>query len=75
MTPAILSGPVEHLITTEKTKYIVNTNRHFTTGLTEAQYRRIQQELAAWQSQPGNCYNLDSWNCVHIVGDRGYCRF
>lgn len=68
VTPAILSGPVEHLITTEKAKYIASTNRHFTIELTDAQHRRIQQEVAAWRSQPGKYYDLDSRNCIHFVG-------
>lgn len=68
VTPAILSGPVEHLITTEKAKYIASTNRHFTVQLTDAQYRRIQQEVAAWRSQPGRYYDLEKRNCIHFVG-------
>jgi hypothetical protein len=68
VTPAILSGPVEHLITTEKAKYVASTNRHFTIELTGSQYRRIQQEVAAWRGQPGKYYDLDNRNCIHFVG-------
>jgi hypothetical protein len=68
VTPAILSGPVELLITTETAKYIASTNRHPTSELTDAQYHRIQQEVADWRSQPGKYNDLKNRNCIHFVG-------
>lgn len=65
---AVLSGPVEHMILTEKEKSIRNTNRHFTMTLTDAQYRRIVAEVRAWQTAPGKYYDLESRNCIHFVG-------
>jgi hypothetical protein len=68
LTPAILTGPVQHEVMVEKSKYITRTNRHFTVRLTDAQYHRIEEEVAAWRNQPGKYYDLNSRNCIHFVG-------
>lgn len=68
VTPAILSGPVEHEVTVEKAKYIKSTNRHFTIPISDAQYWRIRQEVDAWRNAPGKYYDLDTRNCIHFVG-------
>ena len=68
VTPAILSGPVEHMILAEKPKTIKKTNRHFSVTLTDAQYRRVVNEVRAWRDAPGKYYNLDTRNCIHFVG-------
>ncbi len=68
VTPAILSGPVVHDVTVEKSKYIASTNRHFTIPLSDAQYWRIRQEVDAWRDAPGKYYDLDTRNCIHFVG-------
>ena len=68
VTPAVLSGPVEHEISVEKAKYITSTNRHFTIPISDAQYWRIREEVAAWRDHPGKYYDLDKRNCIHFVG-------
>ena len=68
VSPAILSGPVFHDVTTEKAKYIDKTNRHFSIALTDRQYREIVVEVARWRDAPGKFYDLDTRNCIHFVG-------
>jgi hypothetical protein len=68
VTPAVLSGPVEQDISTEKPKYIASTNRHFTIPISDAQYWRIREEVDAWRNHPGKYYDLDKRNCIHFVG-------
>ena len=67
-SPAVLNGPVEHVVMTEKAKYIKTTNRHFTVELTDAEYRRVVDEVARWRDAPGKFYDLDTRNCIHFVG-------
>jgi hypothetical protein len=66
--PSVLTGPVEHIIMTEKPKWITRTNRHFSIPLTDEQYRRLRREVFAWRDQPGKYYDLDTRNCIHFVG-------
>ena len=68
VSPAILTGPVEHSIMVEKPKYIDSTNRHFTMTISDDQYFAIKRELEAWRSAPGKFYDLDTRNCIHFVG-------
>lgn len=67
-TPAILKGPVEHTVISEKPKTIPKTNRHFTLTISDAQYARIKREIEAWRSAPGKYYDLETRNCIHFVG-------
>ena len=66
--PSVLMGPVKHGMYTEKDKYIRRTNRHFTVTVSDATYRRMKQEVAAWRDAPGKYYDLDTRNCLHFVG-------
>ncbi|MBT2133376.1 hypothetical protein KK137_03420 [Croceibacterium sp. LX-88] len=66
--PSILAGPVEHMIYIEKEKYIRSTNAHFSIVVSDATYRRMKQEVAAWRDAPGKFYDLDTRNCIHFVG-------
>ncbi len=68
-TPAVLRGPVEHMILVEKPKMIRKTNRHFSITLTDDQYRAIKAMIAEWRDQPGKYYDLDTRNCIHFVGE------
>lgn len=68
ISPAILSGPVEHEVVGEKDKYVRSTNRHFTLTITDEQYRQITAEVKKWQNAPGKYYDLDTRNCIHFVG-------
>ena len=68
ITPAILAGPVVHEVYSEKPRYIRSTNRHFTISVSDATYRRMMQEVAAWRDAPGKYYDLDTRNCIHFVG-------
>lgn len=68
VSPAVLAGPVEHLVYSEKDKYIESTNRHFTVTVSDATYHRMMQEVAAWRDAPGKYYDLDTRNCIHFVG-------
>ena len=66
--PAILNGPVEHLIWVEEAKWIGKTNRHFTLTVDDATYRKMRAEVEAWRNAPGKYYDLDTRNCIHFVG-------
>lgn len=66
--PNVLMGPVAHGVYTEKPRYIRSTNRHFTITVSDATYRRMKQEVAAWRDAPGKYYDLDTRNCIHFVG-------
>ena len=66
--PAVLAGPVAHGVYTEKPRYIRTTNRHFTITVSDATYRRMKAEVAAWRDAPGKYYDLDTRNCIHFVG-------
>lgn len=68
VSPAILSGPVLHDISIEKSKYLKSTNVHFTVTISDAQYRRIVAEMRKWRDAPGKYYDLDTRNCIHFVG-------
>ena len=69
VSPAILAGPVEHIVMTEKPKYVTTiTNRHFTVPVSDATYWRIREEVAQWRDAPGKQYRLDEHNCIHFVG-------
>jgi hypothetical protein len=68
VSPAILSGPVEHTVLAEEPKFIRTTNRHFSLTLTDAQYYRLIAEVRAWATAPGKYYDLDRRNCIHFVG-------
>lgn len=63
-----LSGDCPGVIQVEKEKYIASTNTHFTLPISDAQYRAIIAEVAAWRDAPGQKrYRLDHHNCVHFV--------
>ena len=68
VTPAILTGPVEHMVLAQTEPNVKNTNRHFNLTLTDRQYRRIVAEVRAWQNAPGKYYDLEKRNCIHFVG-------
>lgn len=68
VSPAILSGPVEAIVMTEKPKYVTTTNRHFIVPISDATYWAIRAEVARWRDAPGKQYRLDEHNCIHFVG-------
>lgn len=68
VSPAVLAGPVEHIVMTEKPKYVTSTNRHFTVPISDATYWAIRAEVAKWRDAPGKQYRLDDNSCVHFVG-------
>ena len=70
-TPAVLRGPVEHIVMTEKEKWLTKTNRHFTLQMTDAQYRKVKKLVSEWRNAPGKFYDLDTRNCIHFVGEIG----
>ena len=67
-SPAIFSGPVQHMMLTEEDKYLKSTNTHFTITVSDATYRRMKAEVIAWRDAPGKYYDLDTRNCIHFVG-------
>ena len=69
VTPAILSGPVEHMVLAETEKNIKKTNRHFSMTLTDREYERVIALVASWQHAPGRFYDLEKRNCIHFVGE------
>ncbi|MDY7096747.1 MAG: hypothetical protein SXU28_01280 [Pseudomonadota bacterium] len=68
VTPAILSGPVKHMVLAESEKNVRKTNRHFSITITDAQYHAITAEVLRWKNQPGKYYDLEKRNCIHFVG-------
>jgi len=66
--PAVLMGPVTHMIYTEDERYIRSTNRHFSLTVSDATYQRMKQEVVAWRDAPGKDYDLETRNCIHFVG-------
>ncbi|MGI8943603.1 MAG: hypothetical protein ACR2FJ_05100 [Qipengyuania sp.] len=70
-TPAVLRGPVEHVVMTEKPKWIGRTNRHFTVSLSDAEYRKVKAMVEKWRNAPGKYYDLETRNCIHFVGEIG----
>ena len=68
ISPAILTGPVKHIIMTEKDKWLTKTNRHFTVTIDDAKYWQVRKEVARWRDAPGKYYDLGSRNCIHFVG-------
>ena len=69
VSPAILSGPVEHMILAESAKNIAKTNRHFSITLTDAEYVRVLKLVQSWMDAPGKFYDLENRNCIHFVGE------
>ena len=69
VTPAILSGPVEHMVLSETEKTVAKTNRHFTLPITDEEYRRVIALVISWQEAPGKFYDLEKRNCIHFVGE------
>ncbi|MEO0062088.1 MAG: hypothetical protein RLZZ08_648 [Pseudomonadota bacterium] len=67
-SPAVLAGPVAHMIYIEKPKWVQATNRHFSVTVSDATYHRLRAEVAAWQNAPGKYYDLNHRNCIHFVG-------
>lgn len=66
--PNVLMGHTQHIVMTEKPKYIRTTNRHFTLTVSDDTYRRMKAEVIAWRDAPGKFYHLDTRNCIHFVG-------
>ena len=67
-SPAVLRGPVEHIVMTEEEKWLDETNRHFTVTVSDAKYRAMRTEIERWRNAPGKYYDLDTRNCIHFVG-------
>ena len=67
-SPAVLAGPVAHMIYIEEPKWIGKTNRHFTVTVDDATYRTMRAEVETWRTHPGKFYDLDTNNCIHFVG-------
>lgn len=70
-SPAVLSGPVEHMILAESEKNIRRTNRHFSITLSDAEYVRVLKLVQSWMDAPGKFYDLEKRNCIHFVGEIG----
>jgi len=66
--PNVLMGPTDHIVMSEKARYVRTTNRHFTLTVSDATYRRMKAEVIAWRDAPGKYYDLDTRNCIHFVG-------
>ncbi len=66
-SPAILLGSVTGIIETKETKYIKDSNAHFTLTLDDAQYQALIAHVEKWRNLPGKSYNLNKQNCVHFV--------
>jgi hypothetical protein len=69
VSPAILSGPVEHMVLAESEKNVRKTNRHFSITLTDEEYIRVIKLVRSWQEAPGKFYDLETRNCIHFVGE------
>jgi len=71
VTPAILTGPVEHMVLAESAKNVRKTNRHFSMTLTDEEFRKVKALVISWQEAPGKFYDLEKRNCIHFVGEIG----
>lgn len=69
VTPAILSGPVEHMVLAESEKNVRSTNRHFSLDITDEEYRKVIALVRSWANAPGKFYDLETRNCIHFVGE------
>ena len=67
-TAAATRDWVDHLVESEPERYVRRTNRHFSITITDAKYRSIVREIAAWKNESGKRYSLDQRNCIHFVG-------
>ncbi|MHA6317890.1 hypothetical protein ACXYN8_09540 [Altererythrobacter sp. CAU 1778] len=67
-SPAVLAGPVTHMVISEKPKYLKTTNRHFTITVSDAKFREMRAEVFRWRDAPGKYYDLKTRNCIHFVG-------
>ncbi|MFV0643559.1 MAG: hypothetical protein ACK5NN_03530 [Sphingomonadaceae bacterium] len=70
-SPAVLAGPVRHMILVEEPEWIPKTNRHFSVPISDAQYYEIVAEVTRWRDAPGKYYDLNKRNCIHFVGRMG----
>ena len=69
VSPAILMGPVKGKIQTVDAEYVSRSDRHFSLGLTENQYRSVLAIVEKWRAAPQPSYRLNSSNCVHFVAE------
>lgn len=67
VSPAILLGSVKGMIETKNTKYVADSNAHFTLKLSDEQYQSLIAHVEAWRNMPQKSYNLNKRNCVHFV--------
>lgn len=68
VTPAILSGPVDSVVFSEKDKWLKKTNRHFSVTVSDAKFREMKDEIFRWANAPPKFYDLEKRNCIHFVG-------
>ena len=66
-TPAILIGPVKGMIESKGSKYLADSNAHFTLRLSDGEYANLMTLVSQWRNIPGKSYNLNSRNCVHFA--------
>ncbi|WP_438730015.1 hypothetical protein ACR9YC_03705 [Parasphingorhabdus sp. DH2-15] len=69
VSPGILFGSVKGKIETSKTKYVANSDPHFSIILTDKQYAQILAKMGEWRDRPQKSYNLGKRNCVHFVAE------
>lgn len=69
VTPAILLGTVPGRIDLPTRGYIGNSNAHFSTVLTDAQYARVLALVREWGEEGDHRYNFNRRNCVHFVAE------
>ena len=69
VSPGILWGAVKGKVETPKTKYIANSNPHFTVTVADSKYRELLAVVAKWRNMPQKSYSLNKRNCVHFASE------
>lgn len=69
MSPAVLLGSVPGRIDETEQGYIMKSNAHFSTVLTDAQYAAVMRLVTAWSDKGDSTYNLNRRNCVHFAAE------
>lgn len=69
MTPAILMGSVPGRIDLTTDKYIADSNAHFSSVVSDAQFASLRSLVVEWGEQGDHRYNLNRRNCVHFVAE------
>ncbi len=73
ISPAILMGSVTGEVMShdavKDSRYIADSDPHFTFVLSDSEYAAVRATIAKWAALKQPSYNLNRQNCVHFVAD------